>query len=52
LPFTSTSVVQKSNEIGETAAKLLIKYMKNRSIGNEKIMIECDIIERESTQDE
>lgn len=52
LPFTSTSIAQKSNEIGETAAKLLIKYMKNHSIGNEKIMIECDIIERESTQDE
>jgi DNA-binding LacI/PurR family transcriptional regulator len=50
LPFSSTSIVQRSSEIGETAANLLIKYMKNHSTGNDKIMIESDIIERESTR--
>jgi GntR family transcriptional regulator, arabinose operon transcriptional repressor len=50
LPFTSTSVAQRSSEIGETAANLLIKYIKNHSVGNDKILIETDIIERESTK--
>lgn len=49
LPFSSTSIVQRSTEIGETAANLLIGYIKNHAIGNDKIMIDCDIIEREST---
>ncbi len=51
LPFSSTSIVQRSKEIGETAATLLIKYMRNHAVGNDKIMIDCDIIERESTRD-
>jgi GntR family transcriptional regulator of arabinose operon len=50
LPFSSSSISQRSNEIGETAANLIIKYIKNHSIGNDKIMIDCDIIERESTR--
>lgn len=52
LPFSSTCVAQRSTEIGETAAGLLIKYMKKHAVGNDKILIETDIIERESTRDE
>ncbi len=52
LPFASTCISQRSTEIGETAANLLIKYMKNHSVGNDKILIECDIIEKESTRAE
>lgn len=50
LPFASTCISQRSTEIGETAANLIIKYMKNHSIGNDKILIQCDIIEQESTR--
>jgi DNA-binding LacI/PurR family transcriptional regulator len=49
LPFSSTCISQRSTEIGETAANLLIRYMKNHLVGNDKIMIEFDIIERAST---
>jgi DNA-binding LacI/PurR family transcriptional regulator len=51
LPFSATSIAQRSTEIGETAANLLIRYIKNHAIGNDKILIESDIIERESTRD-
>ena len=50
LPFSSTSISQRSSEIGEAAANLLIRYMKNHSIASDKIMIDCDIIERDSTR--
>lgn len=52
LPFSSTCIAQRSGEIGETSASLLIKYMKNHAVGNDKILIETDIIERESTRNE
>ncbi|MGF7142658.1 GntR family transcriptional regulator of arabinose operon [Anaerotaenia torta] len=50
LPFSSTCISQRSLEIGETAANLIIKYLKKHSIGNDKIMIDCDIIEKDSTR--
>jgi GntR family transcriptional regulator of arabinose operon len=49
-PFTATCVSQRSEEIGETAASLLISYMKKHSVRNDKILIDCDIIEGESTE--
>lgn len=50
LPFSSTCIAQRGDTIGETAATLLIRYMKNHAVGNDKIMIESDIIEGESTR--
>ncbi len=50
LPFSSTCVAQRGDEIGKTAAKLLVRYIKNHTINNEKILIDCDIIEHNSTK--
>ncbi len=52
LPFSSTCVAQQGSKIGETAANLILKYLKKHVVENEKIMIDCHIIEKDSTRNE
>lgn len=49
LPFTPTCISQRAGEIGQCAAQLIVKYISQRSVSNDKILLGCDIIEREST---
>ena len=49
LPFSPTCIAQKSFEIGAKAAELIINYITTNTITSDKILLDCDIIEREST---
>lgn len=49
LPFSPTCVSQRSTAIGQKAAELILGYITNHSVTIDKILIDCDIIEREST---
>lgn len=50
LPFAPTCVAQRSFEIGRKAAELIADYIASKSIRIDKILIDCDIIERQSTK--
>lgn len=49
LPFSPTCITQHATELGLTAAKLILNYISKKSIVNDKVLLDCDIIEREST---
>lgn len=49
LPFSPTCITQRSGELGQRAAQLIVNYISNKSVANDKVLLECDIIEREST---
>ncbi|WP_312369655.1 substrate-binding domain-containing protein [Lachnoclostridium sp.] len=49
LPFSPTCISQRSFEIGKSAAELITSYISKKAIANDKILIDCDIIERQST---
>lgn len=49
LPFSPTCIAQKSFEIGAKAAELIIGYITTNTITSDKILLDCEIIEREST---
>lgn len=49
LPFSPTAISQRGAEIGQTAAELIIRYITKKTLANNKILINCDIIERQST---
>lgn len=49
LPFSPTCIAQRGFEIGKSAAELITNYISKKSVANDKIFIDCDIIEREST---
>lgn len=50
LPFSPTCVSQRSEEIGTQAAQLILRYIKTRKATIDKIFVDCDIIERDSTR--
>lgn len=50
LPFSSTCVCQRSEEIGRKSAQLVLKYIESKSVTIDKIIVDCDIIERGSTR--
>lgn len=52
LPFSPSCIIQQSREIGRQAASLLIKYMKGQIKHDEKIQLDYQFIERESTKTE
>lgn len=49
LPFSPTCISQRATELGQTAAELLFNYISKKSIVNDKVLLDCDITEREST---
>lgn len=49
LPFSPTCISQRSEEIGRKAAELILSYITNHTVTIDKVLIDCDIIEREST---
>ena len=49
LPFSPTCIAQNSFEIGSRAAELIINYITTNTITSDKIQLDCNIIEREST---
>lgn len=50
LPFSPTCICQRSEEIGMKAAQLVLQYIQSKNVTIDKIMVPCDIIERESTK--
>lgn len=50
LPFSPTCVCQRSEEIGRKSAQLVLKYIESRNVTIDKIVVDCDIIERGSTR--
>lgn len=52
LPFAPTCIAQRSREIGIKAAQLILKYIKTKKVTIDKIYVDCDIIERDSTKGE
>lgn len=52
LPFAPTCIAQRSEEIGIKAAQLILKYIKTKKVTIDKIYVDCDIIERDSTKGE
>lgn len=48
-PFSPTSISQRSTEIGQLAAEFIISYIKKKSVADDKILVDCDIVERQST---
>lgn len=49
LPFSPTCISQQAAEIGRQAAQLVVGYISKKSVTNDKVLLECDVIEREST---
>lgn len=49
LPFSPTCISQRGTLIGEEAAKLILNYITKKTVTADKILIDCDIIERDST---
>lgn len=49
LPFAPTCIAQRGTEIGRQAAQLILKYILEKNVTVEKIFVDCDIVEREST---
>lgn len=49
LPFSPTCICQRSTEIGTRAAELMINYIAKKTVTIDKILVDCDIVEREST---
>lgn len=52
LPFAPTCIAQHSEEIGTRAAELIYKYIKTKKVTSDKIYVDFDIIERDSTRED
>lgn len=52
LPFSPTCICQRSEEIGTKAAQLVLRYIKTKNVTIDKVFVDCDIIERESSKGE
>ena len=50
LPFSPTCVRQNSEEIGQRAAQLILKYIETKNVTIDKMVVDCKIIERGSTR--
>jgi GntR family transcriptional regulator of arabinose operon len=50
LPFAPTCIVQRSEEIGGKAAQLVLQYIKSKQVTIDKVFVDCDIVERDSTK--
>lgn len=50
LPFRPSCINQRSEEIGTRAAQLVLQYIKTKNVTIDKVMVQCDIIERDSTK--
>lgn len=50
LPFSPSCIIQQSREIGRQAASLLIKYITGQIKHDEKIQLDYQFVERESTK--
>ena len=49
LPFSPSCISQRSFQIGQQAAKLILNYITKKTVAVDKILVDCDIIERQST---
>lgn len=50
LPFSPTCISQRSEEIGTKAAQLVLQYIKTKNVTIDKVVVPCDILERDSTR--
>lgn len=50
LPFAPTCIAQRSTEIGVNAANLIARYIRTKKVTIDKITVDCDILERDSTK--
>lgn len=50
LPFAPTCIVQRSEEIGAKAAQLVLQYIQSKQVTIDKVFVDCDIVERDSTK--
>lgn len=52
LPFAPTCVAQRGEEIGTRAAELIYRYIKTKKVTSDKIYVDFDIVERDSTRED
>lgn len=50
LPFAPSCISQRGEELGRCSAELILNYIAKKTVANDKILLECDFIERESTK--